>query len=137
MQYFENARQKSPRDPEILNNLAYTYLVGDEPNPRRGLTLVTEALKQLPRTKDSQRFLTFFRDTRGQALMQLDKWTEAAADFESALIDRPRDKGILESLIQCYRAIGLDPSPYVERLKVVNEEDSADSPEPGTRPPGQ
>ncbi len=120
---FEMARKKAPRNPEILNNLAYTYIVGDDPNPKRGLTMVDEALRRLPNNSESKGMLTFLRDTRGQALMQLDKWTEAAADFEFALIDRPKNKKILEALIKCYRADGLDPSAYVERLRAVNEEE--------------
>lgn len=127
LRFFEMARKKSPRNPEILNNLAYTYIVGDEPNPDRGLTLIDEALRRLPKNAQSKKYLTFFRDTRGQALMQLNHWTEAAAEFEIALLDRPNNKGILEALVKCYRANGLDPSAYVERLRVANENDKADT----------
>jgi tetratricopeptide (TPR) repeat protein len=137
LRYFEMARQKAPKNPEILNNLAYTYIVSEDPNPKRGLTLITEALGRLPNTIESRRYLTFFRDTRGQALMQLNKWTEAAADFEFALIDRPNNKKILEALIQCYRANGLDPTPYVERLRAANENDSEDNPDQGVQTSGQ
>ncbi len=37
LRYFEMARKKAPRNPEILNNLAYTYTVIEVPNPKRGL----------------------------------------------------------------------------------------------------
>ena len=124
LRYYEMARKKSPQNPDILNNLAYAYIVGDQPNPRRALTLVDEAIRRIPSdSAEARNYWTHLRDTRGQALMHLDKWTEAAAEFELALKDRPENQKILESLIKCYRADGLDPSAYVERLRVVKEAD--------------
>ena len=121
LRLFELARKKAPRDPEILNNLAYTYVVCDDSNPKRGLTLVDEALRNLPNTVDSRAYLTYFRDTRGQALMQLNRWTDAAAEFEKALVDRPDNTKILESIIECYKASGLDATAFVNRLQDANE----------------
>ncbi len=121
LRYFELARKKMPRAPEVLNNLSYTYLVGDTPNPKRALKLVDEALKYLPKTPDNERYRTHFHDTRGKALMQLGQVSEAAAEFEFALRSRPNNEGILESLIKCYRANEMDPAPYERHLTTVRE----------------
>ena len=49
IRYFELARQKAPKNPMVLNNLAYTYLVCEKRNPTRALKLVDEAIRYLPR----------------------------------------------------------------------------------------
>ena len=52
----------------------------------------------------------------------MERWTDAAADLETALNSRPKNQKILQSLIECYQQAGLDASPYEERLRVVKEE---------------
>ena len=119
--YFDRAKKKEPKNSEILNNLAYTHTVGENPNPARGLTLIDQALRYLPKTQEARKYLTFFRDTRGQALMQLDRWTEAIADFEFAHQYRPENRQIIESLIRCYQAAGLDEGPWVRKLDKLDK----------------
>lgn len=124
LRYFELARKKAPRVPEILNNLAYTYLVGSNPNPPRALKLVDEAMRFLPNTRENEKYRTHFHDTRGRALMQLNRMSQAAAEFEFALRGRPDNEDILIALIECYRADGLDPSAYERHLETVRQRDS-------------
>lgn len=124
LRFFELARKKSPRSPAVLNNLSYTYLVGDTPNPKRALKLVDEALKNLPNTEANQGYRTHFHDTRGKALMQLGKVSEAAAEFEFALLSRPDNVPILESLIKCYRANDMDAGPYERHLSQVKRKEN-------------
>ena len=119
LRFFELARKKTPRSPEILNNLSYTYLAGDTPNPKRALKLVDEALKYLPKTEENQGYRTHFHDTRGKALMLLGQVSEAAAEFEFALQSRPDNVPILKSLIKCYRANDMDAGPYERHLAQV------------------
>jgi len=121
LRYFELARKKTPRAPEILNNLSYTYLIGETPNPKRALKLVDEALKILPNTPANQGYRTHFHDTRGNALMMMGKVSEAVAEFEFALIARPNSVEILESLIKCYKANDMDAGPYERHLIQVNK----------------
>ena len=121
LRFFERARKKAPRAPEILNNLSYTYLVGPNPNPNRALKLVDEALKYLPNTNENEQYRTHFHDTRGRALMQLNKMSAAVAEFEFALKGRPEDEDILVALIECYRAERLDPTAYVQLLQKIRE----------------
>lgn len=132
IEYFEAARIKSPKSPDILNNLSYTYLVSDTPNPKRALKLVDQALDYfVPQTEEAKKLLSHFHDTRGLAMMQLNRLDEATAEFEIALADRPGNKRILENLVECYRANGLDPSGWLERLKLIENE----APDKGGRAP--
>ena len=126
LRLFELARKKSPRSPDILNNLSYTYLVGDTPNPKRALKLVDEALKYLPNAPEYEDYRTHFHDTRGKALMQLGQVSEAAAEFEFALQARPDDVPILESLIKCYRANDMDAGPYERHLSQIQRKENED-----------
>jgi tetratricopeptide (TPR) repeat protein len=114
--YFELANKKSPKNPFILNNLAYTYLVRDDANPARALKLIDEALRYLPAGEARMQVRSNFYDTRGTALMQLGRLTEAIAAFEIAIQDRPDKREILESLIKCYEDSNLSPEVYVKRL---------------------
>lgn len=115
--YFESAISKAPRSPHMLNNLAYTYLVCEKKNPARALSLVDRALANFNPTSDQMRKrLSNFRDTRGLAMMQLNRLDEAAAEFEIALADRPNNVRILKNLVKCYDDNGLDSSSWQERL---------------------
>lgn len=119
--YFELANKKAPNNPEILNNLAYIYIVGETPNPKRALELVDRAIQQLTNNAQKEKYTTYFFDTRAQALIKMKRWTDAAADLETALNSRPENVDILRSLIECYRKAGLDAGPYEERLRAVSE----------------
>jgi len=121
LRYYELARKKTPRTPEILNNLAFTYLVGGTPNPKRALKLIDEALRYLPNTAANQLNRTHFHDTRGKALLQLGRVSEAVAEFEFALRSRPDNVDILESLIMCYNENGMDASPYERKLSSIRQ----------------
>lgn len=117
IQYFEMARKKAPRSSEILNNLAYAFLVSTPPNPRRALTLVDEAIKYLP-PRDGQQYLTFYQDTRGRALMELGEFEEAIMEFERARKLRPAEIPILEALVRCNRALKLDADADVYQSEI-------------------
>ena len=120
--YFDLANKKAPSNPEILNNLAYIYIVGDRPNPQLALSLVDRAIQRISNTAQKEKYISYFFDTRAQALIKMKRWTDAAADLETALNSRPKNQKILQSLIECYQQAGLDASPYEERLRVVKEE---------------
>ena len=121
LRFFELARKKSPRSPDILNNLAYTYLQGDAPNPKRSLKLVDQALLYLPKNPENEEYRTHFYDTRGHALMQLDRMAEAVGQFKLALETRPDDEKILASLIECCQAAEIDSEEYEKRLRKIQE----------------
>jgi tetratricopeptide (TPR) repeat protein len=99
---YEQARIKIPRDSDLLNNLAFAYLVADSKNAERALFLVDEAIQALPNTLETNEAASHFHHTRGSALLALNRVSEAAASFEIALQYRPNNPGILESLVKCY-----------------------------------
>jgi tetratricopeptide (TPR) repeat protein len=119
--YMEKARSKQPNDWIALNNLAYVYLVADTRNPERALKLVDEAIRKIPNPDVAKKVMTNFLDTKGAALMQLNRMPEAIAAFEMALKDRPDNIKILENLIKCYEASNLSADVYKERLKQEQE----------------
>lgn len=99
---YEQARLKIPKDSDLLNNLAFAYLVSDSKNAERALFLVDEAIQLLPTLLENNEAASHFHHTRGTALLALNRVSEAAASFELALQFRPDNAGILESLIKCY-----------------------------------
>ena len=119
IRYFELARQKAPQNAEVLNNLAYAYLGGTHPNPKRALNLVNEALSVLPNVPQNEKYRTHFHDTKGKALLQLNQVAEALASFESALRGRPENEEILESLIKCSQSLGHDSGAYEKQLSKI------------------
>ena len=116
VRYFEQARQKNPKNPQLLNNLAYAYLKMTPPSPERALKLVNDAILVASQSPLANSVLTFFYDTKGTALMELGRYEEAIASLELALRDRPNNRKTIEALIECYQASGLDPGRYRERL---------------------
>ena len=131
LRYFELARKKTPQSPQILNNLAFTYLIGGTPNPKRALKLIDEALRYLPNTPANQEYRTHFHDTRGKALLQMGRVSEAVAEFEFALRTRSNNEDILESLITCYNELGLDASPYERKLSSIRQAQGNDQGQDG------
>lgn len=120
--FFELALKKAPQDPQVLNNLAYTYLVCEDRDPARSLKLVDQALQLLPESDQARIYLSHFYDTKGNALMQLNRMTEAYAAFEIALQDRPDNREILEALVKCSQANNLSPKVFEDRLKQLDEQ---------------
>ena len=107
--YFERARKKNPRHPELLNNLAYAYLEAKNQNAEQALLLVDQAvsiLNKQARGRISPDLIASFYDTRGEALKQLKRFEDAIASFEIAYKNRPDDKDILQNLIDSCELAG-------------------------------
>lgn len=120
IKYYELARNDSPRDPMVLNNLSYAWLVGEETDPARALQLVDEGLKYLAGIPNAADYESNFLDTRGTALMQMERYSEALATFEQARSKRRKNVKLLENIVVCYEKLGLDPTSYkneIERLQ--------------------
>lgn len=117
---FEQTLQKGLRSPQLLNNLAYSYLKCSEPNPERALLLSNDAIRIASQSQEQRGMLTFLYDTQGAALKQLKRFSEAIVAFESALRDRPGNRSILQHLVDCYEAANLDPTIYRNRLQELD-----------------
>ena len=132
-QYYERAKSISPNNPGILNNLAFAYLKseGDEKNPMtederisnasRAHRLVEQAIRLLPNRLKNSSQMSMYRHTMGTALMQLGNYPGAAAQFELALIARPTEEELIESVIDCYKRYNLDVGPYQRKLEEVRK----------------
>ncbi len=127
--YFNQAKIKNPRHPHVLNNLAYAMLKAGDRNPEQSLLLIDQAisvlLKQRTRGENFDEEVASFYDTRGVALMALERYEDAASAFEVAFQRRPKDQGILENLIKCYESIGNDrqAETYRRRLQKLQKEE--------------
>ncbi len=123
IKYFELARRKDPNDPLILNNLAYAYLVCENRNPDRALTLVNQAIRAIPSNISAERreeLASHFYDTKGRALLQMNRMDEAAASLELAMRSRPKNKDILAALIKCYEGRDdIQADVYRQRLEAI------------------
>jgi len=124
IRYYERAREKSPRDPAVLNNLSFSYLVAgdDDRNPERALQLIDEAIRNLPKGIDPAEASKFLH-TKATALKQQDRLQEALAVYERALKSRPNHADTLRSLIECYRGLAkLPPEQYISRLDSIEQQ---------------
>lgn len=121
IRYYERAREKEPRNAPILNNLAYSYLVVEDNNAERALQLINEALRILPRDVDKVEASKFLH-TKGTALKQLNRQEEAISAFERAIKSRPDHVDSLRSVIECYRALDIQPpEQYITRFEALRE----------------
>ena len=124
IRYYERARGKNPRDPAILNNLSFAYLVAEdnERNAERALQLINEAIRNVPQSTDALEMSKFLH-TKATALKQQDRLQEALAVYEKSLKARPNHPDTLRSLIECYRGLNkIPPERYVERLDDVDQQ---------------
>lgn len=138
-QHYERARSLAPDNPAILNNLAYSYLKGEDEgdftqselirkkksNAERAHDLVAQAMRLIPKDKLSSPNMSMYRHTLGTALMQLKNYAAAAAEFELALAIRPENEDLLKSVIVCYDNFNLDSTPYRNKLVEVIEKKKA------------
>ena len=132
-QHYERARSLAPDNPAILNNLAYSYLKGEDgpystqddfikkqkSNAERAHDLVAQAMRLIPPEQLSSPNMSMYRHTLGTALMQLKNYAAAAAEFEKALAIRPESVDVLKSVIVCYDNFNLDSTPYRNRLDEI------------------
>ena len=113
--YFKKAAELSPKNPEILNNLAYTLLKCSRPDPKAALATINRAIKLTPLSK-AKRYRSNFLDTRARAYMQVGEYTQAIADLTRAWKDRPDNIKILEAIVYCH-----EKDELLESIKVWQE----------------
>ena len=125
VKFFELARKKDPNNPMILNNLSYSWLRNNDQDANRALQLVDQGLRLISSNPQWSKFRSNFLDTRGSALVKLERYEEAIAAFEKALTTRPNDISLLTQLVECYQNTGLNAEVLINRIKRV-EESNAD-----------
>jgi predicted Zn-dependent protease len=99
MQHLEITLKTNPNLPGLLNNLACAILKQDNADLERALRLSEAAVRAMPEH-------TYLRETRGQILCQMGRYTEAIPDLEYALASKELRPKIRESLALAYDALG-------------------------------
>lgn len=120
LRYFTVAHRKAEKNPEILNNLAYTHLKSETPNPKLALKLIDDALRFTPPAA-LEKYRSNFLDTRARAYMQLKQYNSAIADFTRAWSDRKESLEIMEAIIECYYANDMASNAATWELKLEDE----------------
>lgn len=120
VQLFEAVLEKDSDNLIVQNNLAFALLKCSNPDPERALRLVDACLAS--QTTKFRKYRSNFLDTRGRVLMQLERFEDAIAAFELALVNRPNDLKILHVIVQCYTKTKLDSTGYVERIEQLKKE---------------
>jgi len=100
-QHFALAFESSSNVPTVANNMAMILLMGENPDPERALSIIQPVADRYPNNPG-------FRSTRGQALLKLKRYKDAANDLESVLPYIPSKRGIRLSLAEAYRGMGLE-----------------------------
>lgn len=127
LEMFTKAKNKLPRNPEILNNLAYTHLKSETPNPKLALALVQDAIRFTPTVASMSKYKTNFLDTRARAYMQLGQYSLAIADLTRAWQDRQDNLEIIQAIIDCYRADNMESDAAIweskleEQIRIKNQ----------------
>jgi tetratricopeptide (TPR) repeat protein len=102
MRHLQQAEQLNPKTPVTLNNMAYIMAQMPEGDLNQALELANQAVKMAPRAAP-------FRETRGQILVRLERWSQAITDLEYAntRMHEPASRmAINRSLASAYRGLG-------------------------------
>lgn len=98
MHHLAIAKESNPSLPGLLNNLAYAMLLGDS-DIEEALRLANAAVRMTPMN-------AYARETRGQILLKLGKWSEAISDLEFALGEQALVSHVRPGLATAYEQIG-------------------------------
>lgn len=97
--HLEIAVEKNPNLPGLLNNLAYAMTQQAEPDLKKALDLANAAVGATPNN-------AYARETRGQILIKLERWSEGISDLEFALMAPELRSLIRPSLAIAYDHLG-------------------------------
>lgn len=109
MHHLEIAVQSNPQLPGLLNNLAYAMCQQDGADLEKALAMSNAAA----RTSAGNAYV---RETRGQILIKLERWSEAVADLEFALTESTLRALVRPSLAIAYDNLGQDELADRHRL---------------------
>lgn len=103
-----------PAVPAMLNNLAVAISKTPGGNLEHALILSQEALNREPAHP-------YFRETRGQILLSLERWDDAIVDLENALDAKELQPLVLPSLAEAHRRLGNSEKAdfYDERAQMI------------------
>jgi tetratricopeptide (TPR) repeat protein len=102
MRHFQQAEQLNPKAAVTLNNMAYIMAQMEEADLNQALAMANQAVRMAPQAAP-------FRETRGQILVRLERWSPAITDLEYAnsRMHEPASRlAINRSLATAYRGLG-------------------------------
>lgn len=95
-----SAHGLAPANLVYANNYAWMLAISEPRMPERGLDLINQIVLRNPNSP-------IFRETRGELLIQLSRWTEALPDLEFALPYFQRNPQFHANLATVYQRLGL------------------------------
>ncbi|MEM7457139.1 MAG: hypothetical protein AAF456_22545 [Planctomycetota bacterium] len=101
--YFRRALALNETNPLTMNNLAYCYLRMPEPDIAKATEMVNAALEATENLEPAQKrsVESFVYDTQASIFRAQGRFDEAVAAYQAALRGRPRDRNILEAILEC------------------------------------
>ncbi len=93
--HWGEACRLDPGSPVVANNLACALAAGPDPDLNRALAIINPVIALRPNEPR-------FRETRGQILARLQRWTEALPDLKAALAVYPESADLHRALAETY-----------------------------------
>lgn len=106
--YYQLAVDADSQQDAATNNLAWLLAFQEPVDLPRALALADRAVKLVPTNPH-------YRETRGQILIQLERWGDAASELEIALNGMPDSKPIHQSLALAYEKLGRSEAARMHR----------------------
>jgi len=127
MSYLEHAYRLRPDAVDVMNNLAWAYLEGDEADPNKAVQLVSAALSRSP---GDPRIM----DTRFRAYAKLKQWPEALADLEGCAAAMTGDRTFHATAAEVYEHMKLPEVALEHRRRASLAKPDAPTLIPSERP---
>ncbi len=124
IRHLNQSIQNNPRTAVTLNNLAFVMARAADPDLKKALDLANQAVRYAP-------LVASFRETRGQILIRLQRYSEGISDLEFALPQITNVDSRLkihESLEEAYRELGDQSLGDIHRQKAAELKGSKDVP---------
>ena len=112
--FLERSLALKPGHAPTANNLACALLTGRNQDPARALEYADQAVAAAPGNP-------MYRETRGEALLALQRWSEAAAELERALPGLPARRDAYQCLAIAYENLGLREKAREQQRLAAND----------------
>lgn len=98
--HLEHAVNLNPQMADAINNLAWTWANGAEPDFEKALQFSNTAVLMKPQHPE-------YRETRGQILARMNRWQEALSDLEFAVRSLNNRRELHETLATVYDSLDM------------------------------
>lgn len=111
--HFERAVELNPSLGDVVNNLAWAWANGDDPDLEKALLLSDSAVQMKPQHAE-------YRETRGQILAKMQRWEDALKDLEFAVRTLHGRPELHQTLASVYEALQMTPLAQKHRELAVS-----------------